>query len=979
MYSLVVSPEGNTTSNAPADLAEPKAVVEALTESLRKTAEDVVPWFLEQMPETYFHDTPADTVQDHLRAICAAWGSGLPLSLTLISKSRDDWTFIRETDRTGLLAGLIRRLPHDRVLRSAKIHSSRDGKLAIDAFSCRPAERFDPDSSELVSRRQEVVREVAELMEDRSAEEIAEHLARCTTEYVLTVTAYRVAANLRLFESVSGSDDVVVDLEQFGDDPSLCRVAIASGNAEPRDLFERVARALSMKKVDIRRAHLESMDDGANGFVSVISLVVRPPELWSLDGPEWRAISTAITRLRWLDKRVLTVAEEDDFSFEQAEVLVALVDLVHQWLSPQNPYLYTRNRVFHLARKAGAPTRAVVEALQSRFDPDGDDTAVVYSEKLDAVIAEAEAAGPREMRAVVRALAEVAGAVLDTNLHRTERYALALSLDPRTLHQADETRPLPHAVVFGHGRDFAAFHVRFRNIARGGLRVVRTHSAEGHAREGERLYGEAFSLAHAQQLKNKDIPEGGAKGVILAAPGASVERVVKAFGDALLDVTLAASPEERLYLGPDENISDALIEWLVERARRRGHPVPDAFMSSKPGAGINHKRYGVTSEGVIVFLEEALRAIGVDPRNEPFTVKLTGGPDGDVAGNALRILNREFGEHVRVVGIADGSGSAEDPKGLAMEELLRLVDESAPIADFDRAHLGPKGRVLPLESGPDALVARNTLHSRVLADAFLPCGGRPATLNDSNWREFLGERGKPSSRVIVEGANLFVTEEARRQLATVAGVVVVKDSSANKCGVITSSFEIAASMLLDERGFLAIKDAFVAEVLERLRTLARQEAALLFRLHRRHPERPLSEASVRVSAAINRATDAVVSALATSSRADRDGTRSLVLEHLPPSLVEAAGDDLLDRLPAAYLDRVVASSLAADLVYREGDAFFDGLDDAAVGRLALRYLRESRRVRALIAEVEGSDLPNRDAIIALLDLGGRRAAVEAEG
>ncbi|MBO6937655.1 MAG: NAD-glutamate dehydrogenase [Deltaproteobacteria bacterium] len=954
----------------------PEALVQALTESTRVTAETVVPWFLETMPGTYFHDTPPDTVQAHLRAICAARASGLPLSLTLISENRDEWTFIRETNRTGLLADLIRRLPRDRVLRSAKIHGAKDGRLALDSFSFRPAERFDPSSPDLVARRETVVKEAAAILGDRSPESIAEHLARCTTEYVLTVTAYRVAANLRLYEAVSGSDDVRVDVEPFAEDPTLRRVAIAAGNAAPRDLFERVADALSTEKVDIRRAHLESMDDGANGFVTVISLVVRPPEVWALDGPEWRRTTTALSRLRWLDARVLEVARnEAALSFEQAELLVALADLSHQWLSAENPYLYTRNRVLKLALQAGAPSHAIVRALQARFAEDGDPKA--FLERLTAILAEThEAAGPREVRAVVRTMAEIAGAILGTNLGRPDRYALALSLDPRTLQRAEETRPLPHAVVFGHGRDFAAFHVRFRNIARGGLRVVRTASAEGHARECDRLYAEAFGLAHAQQLKNKDIPEGGAKGVILAAPGASVERVVKAFGDALLDVTLAASSEERLYLGPDENITDELIEWLVDRARRRGHPVPDAFMSSKPGAGINHKRYGVTSEGVVVFLEEALRAIGVDPRSQSFSVKLTGGPDGDVAGNALRILHREFGGHVRVVGIADGSGSAEDPDGLHIEELLRLVKASAPIANFDATRLGPKGRVLGLDT-PEGLLARNTLHSRVAADAFLPCGGRPATIHAENWRDFLKADGSPSSRLIVEGANLFVTDDARRELATRAGVVVVKDSSANKCGVITSSFEIAASMLLDERGFLAIKEAFVAEVLERLRALARQEAALLFRLHRRHPERPLSEASVRVSAAINRATDAVVAALATSSERDRDGTRGLVLEHLPPSLVAAAGPDLLARLPTAYLDRVVASSLAADLVYREGDAFFDGLGDDAIGRLALRYLQESRRVRALIEEVEASDLPNREAIAALLDRGGRRAAVEA--
>jgi len=42
------------------------------------------------------------------------------------------------------------------------------------------------------------------------------------------------------------------------------------------------------------------------------------------------------------------------------------------------------------------------------------------------------------------------------------------------------------------------------------------------------------------------------------------------------------------------------IEWITKRAAERGYPIPTAFMSSKPDAGINHKTYGVTSEGVQV-------------------------------------------------------------------------------------------------------------------------------------------------------------------------------------------------------------------------------------------------------------------------------------------------------------------------------------------------------------------------------------------
>ena len=92
---------------------------------------------------------------------------------------------------------------------------------------------------------------------------------------------------------------------------------------------------------------------------------------------------------------------------------------------------------------------------------------------------------------------------------------------------------------------------------------------------------------------------------------------------------------------------------------------------------------------------------------------------------------------------------------------------------------------------------RNSLHNRVQADVFVPAGGRPSTINASNWRDFLLPDGKtPSAKVIVEGANLFVTHEARQALFDHCGLPIVKDSSANKCGVICSSMEIVAGMVL---------------------------------------------------------------------------------------------------------------------------------------------------------------------------------------
>lgn len=387
------------------------------------------------------------------------------------------------------------------------------------------------------------------------------------------------------------------------------------------------------------------------------------------------------------------------------------------------------------------------------------------------------------------------------------RYALGFRLDPRIMTSKHESpRDSPYGVIFVHGRRFDGFHVRFRDIARGGLRLVTPTSPEQFALEAAHQYDECYGLAYAQQLKNKDIPEGGSKAVVLVdSVGVSnsskdfiMRKAVKGFTDVILDLIVDTEEtrneivdfvgkKEVLYLGPDEQVIPEDINWVVKRAAQRGYGTPAAFMSSKPRAGINHKEYGVTSEGVNVYLDVAIRhVLKKNPKEEPFTVKITGGPDGDVAGNELKILYREYGDNAKVVGIADGTGCAEDPNGLNWEELLRLVHENLPIDQFDTSKLSDGGVVHKVDN-EIGVKARNNMHNRIQADAFLPAGGRPNTVNVHNYKQFLNTDGTPSAPLIVEGANLFVTDEARQLLFDEAGVIIVKDSSANKAGVITSS------------------------------------------------------------------------------------------------------------------------------------------------------------------------------------------------
>ncbi len=101
-------------------------------------------------------------------------------------------------------------------------------------------------------------------------------------------------------------------------------------------------------------------------------------------------------------------------------------------------------------------------------------------------------------------------------------------------------------------------------------------------------------------------------------------------------------------------------------------------------------------------------------------------------------------------------------------------------------------------STEEGLTRRNSMCFRVKSDAFVPGGGRPNTINADNWKQFLDADAKPNSPLIVEGANIFTTPEARELLFKNANVKIVKDSSANTCGVVKSSFEVMCSMVLSK-------------------------------------------------------------------------------------------------------------------------------------------------------------------------------------
>ncbi len=962
----------------------PEQVLEDLSGALHGAAKLIVPWFVSTMPRAYFEDTSAQQRFEHLTAIISARMANTPLHLTLRGADGLTITAIRDDSRPGTLAEIVGSLPMDLSLRAAKIHTSADGSLVIDTFEFGERPPFDANDTELQRRTAQIVSHAERHHPELDADALRAHATKCSAEYMRTVTPLRFCRQMALHARVTGTDSAIVDVEPESD-PTLSRITLAVANARTRTMLERAAIVLSRAGISIVRAYLDLIQDPPHGSVTLLGFVVQTADGKAIDpaGEQWLRASRDLLRVKWIDHRILLFQHRHrDLTLDRVEAIFAFSNLVHQKLTAINAFAFGRERIPEVLETYQSITRAAIEAFIQRFEPGSTMTYDAFSATLDSLRVEAERTTESEnIATILRTFLDGIAAVRRTNYFVGKRFGLAFRLEPSYL--VGPSRPeTPYGTYFVHGRGFNGFHVRFREIARGGLRVIRPTTRALYEREAERLYDEVYGLAYAQQQKNKDIPEGGAKCAILTEVPADSFRCIKAFVNSILDLITPESTtrdaitdrlglEEILYLGPDENITPEHIDWIVARARYRGYPLANAFMSSKPGAGINHKEYGVTSEGVAVFLREALLARGIDPSTRPFTIKITGGPDGDVAGNMIRILNRDYGANARVVGIADGSGTGEDPEGLDHDELLRLFHEGLPIAAFNVKKLSPSGRIVAVDA-PDGGMLRNTMHNRVVSDAFVPSGGRPATMNERNWRDYLLADGRPSSPIIVEGANLFLTPGARVELSN-HGCLIFKDSSANKCGVICSSYEIQSSMLMNEASFKRIKPTYVAQVLEKLRQFALLEAQCLLAEARRSPHIPLPELCVKLSRSANDAADLVARALTNAGPEVDPIRRSVVLQHIVPILFESEGERVFTHLPRAYLDWMVAKSLASRIVYNEGINFFSSIDADEVARIVVRYVAAEQELDTLLSSLTACSVAEGPRIAQLLRRSGTRA------
>jgi glutamate dehydrogenase len=541
-------------------------------------------------------------------------------------------------------------------------------------------------------------------------------------------------------------------------------------------------------------------------------------------------------------------------------------------------------------------------------------------------------------RSVFLAVCLFIDVILKTNFYIKEKVSISYMYRPDFLNKVDY--PIkPFGLFHVIGREFRGFHIRFRDIARGGIRIVRSSNLQTYLTNSDFIFDENYNLASTQQRKNKDLPDGGSKGTVLLRWGFQdrPEAAFKKYIDGLLDLML---PDPNvvdyyckdiiLFLGPDEGTAD-LMEWAAFRAKARGYRFWKAFTTGKPVTmgGIPHDLYGMTTSSVHEYVVRSLAKLGL--KEEKMTKVMTGGPDGDLGSNEI-LISKD-----RILAVVDGSGVLYDPEGLNRKELTRLAKARKMVEHFNVKLLAPEGFLVSVKDAdivlPDGekvengLEFRNTfhLHPKFKADIFVPCGGRPSSITINNWTTWINEAGEPRFKIIAEGANLFITQQARLRLEQ-KGVILYKDASANKGGVTSSHLEVLASLALTDEEWndlMCVREgkisdfrkSYVQEDLEYVRDNAALEFEVIWREHERTGI-PRSILSDMISEKINQIKDAINES---DLIEDKELLKTTIECCIPPILVKKVGfAKILQRVPETYLKALFASRLAGRYVYRFG-------------------------------------------------------------
>jgi glutamate dehydrogenase len=637
--------------------------------------------------------------------------------------------------------------------------------------------------------------------------------------------ADEVPADVQVFEQIEGRLEIGVTVES-ADSATLKLYA-----PRPMGLTEtlRMLQHLGLTVRDEMSLPLV-LPDGRRCVLSRLRVTASPAMITALVEGRDRLCETlrAVYEERATDCPLNALVLLEAFTWREVDVLRTLRNHLIQ-IRPQ----YNADTVSAVLLRNSRVAGALLREFAARFDPavDGVRAGRIADAEDDVQQALQEVGGLFDDE-ILRAIANLLRAVLRTNFYqRPERPVVSIKVESRRVEGMASPRPLVE--IYVHSRRLEGIHLRGGRVARGGIRWSDRH---------DDFRTEILGLMKTQMVKNSIIiPLGSKGGFVLKGelpPRPALDHYVvdryREFISGMLDITdnlvsgqVVHPPAVERHDGDDPYLVVAadkgtahLSDTANQVSAQYGFWLGDAFASGGSN-GYDHKKEAITARGVWECVKHHFRALGVDVQTQPFTMAGIGDMAGDVFGNgALQSratkLVAAF-NHVHIFLDPDPDPEASYRERERMFQLPRSTWRdyqpaliSAGGGVFDRTAkaipLSPQVRALlglDRESASGEEVIRHILTAEVdlLYNGGIGTYVKASTEEDAEVGDRANDRVRVRAtdvraRVIAEGGNLGVTQQARLEYWTGGGLINT-DAIDNSGGVDMSDHEVNIKILLD--------------------------------------------------------------------------------------------------------------------------------------------------------------------------------------
>ena len=440
---------------------------------------------------------------------------------------------------------------------------------------------------------------------------------------------------------------------------------------------------------------------------------------------------------------------------------------------------------------------------------------------------------------ILRRYLDLIKATLRTNFYQTDAQGqlksyFSFKLNPRAI--PDIPRPVPKYEIFVYCPRVEGVHLRFGDVARGGLRW---------SDREEDFRTEVLGLVKAQQVKNAVIVPMGAKGGFvprrmpvggsrdeIQAEGIACYRI---FISGLLDITdnlkdgavvpplnvVRHDPDDPYLVVAADKGTATFSDIANGIAIDYGFWLGDAFASGG-SAGYDHKGMGITAKGAWVSVQRLFRERGIDVQKDPTTVIGIGDMAGDVFGNGMLLSDQ-----LQLVAAFNHMHIVIDPnpdaaKSFVERKRLFALPRSS-WADYDSSLISEGGGIflrsaksIPIspqmqarfDISADKLAPTELLHALLKAPVDLLWNGGIGTYVKSSQESHadVGDKANDALRVngnelrakvVGEGGNLGMTQLGRVEYGLNGGSCNT-DFIDNAAGVDCSDHEVNIKILLNE-------------------------------------------------------------------------------------------------------------------------------------------------------------------------------------